>query len=128
MIFFSCKKDDTNITNIPLEDLSQQYTLENDSIIQFMKSHFFNYDDFNDLSPNDSPEIVFDSIIGDNIDKTPIYDQVSTLQISVKDADDNLVNIKSIVLLLSTYGYKHIKESSELNSLQKFLQHFKYLQ
>ena len=57
-----------------------------------MKSHFFNYDDFNDLSPNDSPEIVFDSIIGDNIDKTPIYDQVSTLQISVKDADDNLVN------------------------------------
>jgi len=92
MIFFSCKKDDTNITNIPLEDLSQQYTLENDSIIQFMKSHFFNYDDFNDLSPNDSPEIVFDSIIGDNIDKTPIYDQVSTLQISVKDADDNLVN------------------------------------
>lgn len=92
MIFFSCKKDDTNITNIPLEDLSQQYTLENDSIIQFMKSHFFNYDDFNDLSPNDSPEIVFDSIIGDNLDKTPIYDQVSTLQISVKDADDNLVN------------------------------------
>ncbi len=92
MIFFSCKKDDTNITNIPLEDLSQQYTLENDSIIQFMKSHFFNYDDFNDLSPNDSPEIVFDSIIGDNIDKTPIYEQVSTLQISVKDADDNLVN------------------------------------
>lgn len=92
MIFFSCKKDDTNITNIPLEDLSQQYTIENDSIIQFMKSHFFNYDDFNDLSPNDSPEIVFDSIIGDNIDKTPIYDQVSTLQISVKDADDNLVN------------------------------------
>ena len=92
MIFFSCKKDDTNITNIPLEDLSQQYTLENDSIIQFMKSHFFNYDDFKDLSPNDSPEIVFDSIIGDNIDKTPIYDQVSTLQISVKDADDNLVN------------------------------------
>ena len=65
MIFFSCKKDDTNITNIPLEDLSQQYTLENDSIIQFMKSHFFNYDDFNDLSPNDSPEIVFDSIIED---------------------------------------------------------------
>ena len=92
MIFFSCKKDDTNITNIPLEDLSQQYTLENDSIIQFMKSHFFNYDDFNDLSPNDSPEIVFDSIIGDNLDKTPIYDQVSTLQISVKDTDDNLVN------------------------------------
>jgi hypothetical protein len=92
MIFFSCKKDDTNITNIPLEDLSQQYTLGNDSIIQFMKSHFFNYDDFNDLSPNDSPEIVFDSIIGDNLDKTPIYDQVSTLQISVKDTDDNLVN------------------------------------
>jgi hypothetical protein len=57
-----------------------------------MKSHFFNYDDFNDLSPNDSPEIVFDSIIGDNLDKTPIYDQVSTLQISVKDTDDNLVN------------------------------------
>ena len=92
LIFFSCKKDDTNNIDIPIKDLSEQYIIENDSIIQFMKTHFYNYDDFSNLSSTDSPEIIFDSIIGDNLNKTPIYDQVSTLQISVKDANDNDVN------------------------------------
>ena len=92
MISFSCKKDDTNNIDIPIKDLSEQYIIENDSIIQFMKTHFFNYSDFSNISSTDSPEIIFDSIIGDNLNKTPIYDQVSTLQISVKDANDNDVN------------------------------------
>ena len=92
LIFFSCKKDDTNNIDIPIKDLSEQYIVENDSIIQFMKTHFFNYSDFSNISSTDSPEIIFDSIIGDNLNKTPIYDQVSTLQISVKDANDNDVN------------------------------------
>ena len=92
LIFFSCKKDDTNNIDIPIKDLSEQYIIENDSIIQFMKTHFFNYSDFSNISSTDSPEIIFDSIIGDNLNKTPIYDQVSTLQISVKDANDNDVN------------------------------------
>ena len=92
LISFSCKKDDTNNIDIPIKDLSEQYIIENDSIIQFMKTHFFNYSDFSNISSTDSPEIIFDSIIGDNLNKTPIYDQVSTLQISVKDANDNDVN------------------------------------
>ena len=72
LIFFSCKKDDTNNIDIPIKDLSEQYIIENDSIIQFMKTHFYNYDDFSNLSSTKSPEIIFDSIIGDNLNKTQL--------------------------------------------------------
>ena len=89
--FTSCKKDDDNTTDaIPANDYTEQHTLENDSIIDFMQNHFYNYDDFSNLTPNEGPEFIIDSISGDNLDKTPIYDQASSFQINVKDSDGNL--------------------------------------
>ena len=52
--------------------------------------YFYNYDDFSNLTPNEGPEFIIDSISGDNLDKTPIYDQASSFQINVKDSDGNL--------------------------------------
>ena len=55
-----------------------------------MQNHFYNYEDFSNLATGDGPELIIDSIKGDNIDKISIYDQVSSLEINVKDSDGNL--------------------------------------
>ena len=63
-----------------------------------MQTHFYNYDDFINLNASDSQEIVFDTIAGDNIDKIPIYNQVSTIEIDVKDENDNIVKHIFIIM------------------------------
>ena len=87
--FISCKKDDSPINSIPANDYLDQHNIDNDSIIDFMQNHFYNYNDYVNLSPDDGPELIIDSIKGDNSNKTPIYDQVSSFQIDVKDSDGN---------------------------------------
>ena len=43
----SCKKDgDSEVDTVPKRDLAEQYIVENDSIIEFMQTHFYNYTDF----------------------------------------------------------------------------------
>jgi hypothetical protein len=92
ILFYSCSgsgDDDTDI--VPAEPLMDQYTKENDSIVEFMKTHFYNYEDFNSLSSNSSVELSIDTIAGDNLDKTPIFDQVSTLTVNLIDENDEVV-------------------------------------
>ena len=82
VLFYSCSKtDDEEVESIPLEPISTQYIIENDSIIEFMKTHFYNYDDFNGLSSNSTVELIIDTISGDNSGKTPLFDQVTTMSI-----------------------------------------------
>jgi len=92
ILFYSCSGsggDDTDI--VPAEPLMDQYTKENDSIVEFMKTHFYNYEDFNSLSSNSTVELSIDTIAGVNLDKTPIFDQVSTLTINLIDENDEVV-------------------------------------
>lgn len=92
ILFYSCSGDDDDeISIIPAEPLLDQYTKENDSIIEFMKTHFYNYDDFTSLSSNSSIELVIDTIAGDNLNKTPIFNQVTTLSINLIDENDEVV-------------------------------------
>ena len=88
----SCKKDDdSDLDAEPPRDLQEQYIAENDSIIEFMKTHFYNYADFENIGGNQNPELIIDTIAGDNANKTPIFDQVKTMEIEVKDENDNIV-------------------------------------
>ena len=93
VLLYSCSgsDDDDDISSIPLEPLKDQYVIENDSIIEFMKTHFYNYDDFDNLSSNSSVELKIDTIAGDNLDKTPIFDQVTTFTIDLIDENDEVV-------------------------------------
>jgi len=92
ILFYSCSGDDDDeISIIPAEPLLDQYTKENDSIVEFMKTHFYNYEDFTSLSSNSSIELVIDTIAGDNLNKTPIFNQVTTLSINLIDENDEVV-------------------------------------
>ena len=69
LIFFSCKKDSEEDNVEPPRDMAEQYIVENDSIIEFMQTHFYNYEDFVNLNPNETTEFIIDTIAGDNAQK-----------------------------------------------------------
>lgn len=88
----SCSTDDNNVnTIIDLEPVLDQYILENDSIVTYMKTHFYNYEDFQNLASNSSVDLVIDTIAGDNSNKVSIFDQITTFTVDIVDENDEIV-------------------------------------
>ena len=92
MVIYSCSKDSSSIEEIPANDIGPQYVLENDSIVEFLQTHFYNYKDFENLSSNNTVELLIDTISGDNIDKISLFDQVSTLSIDIEDDNNEMIS------------------------------------
>ena len=90
-LIYSCSSDSSEEEVVPPKDIGPQYTTENDSIIEFLQTHFYNYEDFENLSSNQKVELVIDTIDGDNSTKTPLYDQVSTMSISIEDENEDML-------------------------------------
>ena len=88
LISKSCKKDDDSVK---IRDVADQAMADDTDLKNFLETHFYNYEDFNSLSSNSSVELSIDTIAGDNFDKTPIFDQVSTLTINLIDENDEVV-------------------------------------
>ena len=55
-----------------------------------MQTHFYNYEDFTNLSSNSTVELIIDTISGDNIDKISLFDQVTTLSVEILDENDEV--------------------------------------
>ena len=91
-LIYSCSSDSNDDDqSAPPNDIGPQYIAENDSIVEFLKTHFYNYEDFENLASNQKVELVIDTIDGDNSGKTPLYDQVSTMSISIEDENEDMV-------------------------------------
>lgn len=84
---FSCKKEDEIE---PPRDIGEQALADEQSLEDFLSTHFYNYEDFDDLSLQ--PELVFDTLSGANAGKTPLINQVSKSTIRVKISDGSFVN------------------------------------
>jgi hypothetical protein len=92
LVIYSCSKDSSSIEEIPSNDIGPQYVLENDSIVEFLQTHFYNYKDFENLSSNNTVELLIDTISGDNNDKISLFDQVSTLSIDIEDDNNEMIS------------------------------------
>ena len=92
LVIYSCSKDSSSIEEIPANDIGPQYVLENDSIVEFLQTHFYNYKDFENLSSNNTVELLIDTISGDNSDKISLFDQVSTLSIDIEDDNQEMIS------------------------------------
>lgn len=80
-VLSSCKKDDDGgFQAVPDRPRGEVYEEDIAEIEEFLQTHFYNYEDFDFTNPyspaNDSFQIVFDTIAGDNSDKTPLIDMV----------------------------------------------------
>lgn len=86
VLLFSCKKDDDNdVIEVPPSLLSDVAPEDDAAIREFLSTHFFNYEDFQN-EPNVSHEIVIGTIAGDNADKTPMLDFAVPITIKVSSS------------------------------------------
>ena len=120
-IIYACSSDSSedDLSSLPPNEVGPQYIKENDSIIDFLKNHFYNYEDFQNLSPSAQIELKIDSITGDNSNKIALFEQVTTKSIDILDENDEIVshNLYYIITrpakiqLLLIQCLFHIKES-----------------
>lgn len=90
LLFIQC--DETRNTFVtPLRDYEEQRTADNDSIVSFLQSHYYNYDDYANAASTDYVEFTIDSLTN-NPDKTPMIDQVVEQEIKIKDEDGNYIS------------------------------------
>ena len=92
LLIYSCSKSSSDDEEtLPPNPVSDQYAVENDSIIEFLQTHFYNYEDFEKMSSNESVELIIDTISGDNSTKIPMYNQVTTMTVDIVDENDEMV-------------------------------------
>ena len=89
-VSFSCKKDD--VEQEPIRDLAAQHTADNDSLVQYLQHHFYNYEDFLSAPDDYSLAIELDTLAGENADKIPLYDQVSSKEVVITNSEGDEVS------------------------------------
>lgn len=85
-LLFSCKKDDdNNLIEVPPSLLGDVAPDDDATIKEFLNTHFFNYEDFQN-EPNVSHEIIIDTIAGANADKTPMMDFAESVVVNLNSS------------------------------------------
>ena len=85
-LLLSCNKDDDN--TIEIRDYSDQVIADEQSIEEYLKSHYYNYEDFNSLNSFEVDiKVRIDTITDVTANKTSLFDQVNVKTINVPDSE-----------------------------------------
>ena len=97
LIFTSCNDDDDGTVDpIELRDEQEQRTADDDSLVEYLQTHFYNYEEFENPAADFDYNIVFDTIAGENSDKVSIWEspnfstKIVTYQANETELDYNL--------------------------------------
>jgi len=75
----SCKKDDSlGVEVVPARDRGEEALVAQAEIEEYLETHFYNYEDFENPPADFDYRIKFDTIAGANSSKTPLIDHVSS--------------------------------------------------
>jgi len=86
-LFLSCNKDDDE-GEIEIRDYSEQVFTDEQSIEDYLMSHFYNYEDFNSSNSFEVDiKVKIDTITDATANKTPLFDQVKIKTVNVSDSD-----------------------------------------
>ena len=79
LLLLACSNDDNqDLVLVPPRSLAE-VEAENDADIQeYLQTHFYNYEDFLNPPPDFDFKIILDTIAGENSDKIPLINQVSS--------------------------------------------------
>ena len=89
IIISSCKKDDDSIEVIPPRLLSEVAVEDETEIVEFLKTHFYNKEEFDVPSEDFDFKIKFDTIAGDNSGKQSIFDSPNLITETISvDSED----------------------------------------
>lgn len=75
----ACKKDGGE----EIRDPNTQMVDDEASLVTYLQTHFYNYEDFQSQPDNYDLEIIIDTIAGENAGKTPLFNQVQTRAVDV---------------------------------------------
>lgn len=94
--FIACNKDDDNEEEIPPRDKGEQAIEDDETLKAYLDTHFYNYEDFQDPPAGFDYVVRFDTIAGDNANKTPISASplLSTKVVNRDDIDYNMYILK----------------------------------
>jgi hypothetical protein len=83
-----CGEDDgIDIEIVPPRDLAE-VAIENDAEIrEYLQSHFYNYEEFENPPAGFDFKIVVDTLAGENAGKIPLIDQVESIEITVTSGE-----------------------------------------
>ena len=87
LLFLQCKKDDET-TPYVIREYSEQVTVDHQLLEDYLRTHTYNYNDFNNQS---NVDIRIDTLINPNSSRLSLYDQASIKTIDVTDANGNIV-------------------------------------
>ena len=94
MVLFclSCRPDDQEDEEPPRDYLEQ--SLEDDQkLVQYMKSHYYNYDDFSNDSSEDK-EIVIDTILSENTNLKSLFDFAVETSVTLATNEGEIIEHK----------------------------------
>jgi len=112
----SCGSDDSAPTNfVPARDRGLEAPLSTAIIEKYLETHFYNYEEFENPPANFDYRILFDTISGNNADKTALITQVSFK--TVKDRVTDGVNYKLYYLNVAQGGGDKSPEFPDIATL-----------
>jgi len=92
-LLFSCSNDDNGgITSVPPRLLSEVVEEDAAALQEYLSTHFYNYEDFENPPADFDYRIVLDTIADENADKTALIDrpELQSITLSVDSEDFNL--------------------------------------
>ncbi|MRH99014.1 hypothetical protein GH721_00590 [Kriegella sp. EG-1] len=85
----SCKNDDDDdVTTVAVQTLAETIVTDNATITDYLNTHFYNYEEFENPDENFDYKIVIDTIAGDNANKTPLADFVASTTLAVQVTEE----------------------------------------
>ncbi|MDO4230374.1 MAG: FKBP-type peptidyl-prolyl cis-trans isomerase, partial [Capnocytophaga sp.] len=78
-------KSETETQTVQPRDVTEVRDENETSIVSYLKTHFYNFE---------NQEVTLDTIAGNNATKTPLFDQVETIELDIYDANNNKVRHK----------------------------------
>lgn len=78
VVLASCKNDDDGVEVVPPRLLSEVIVEDDAEILEYLRTHFYNYEEFAAPPADFDFKIRLDTIAGANADKTPLIDQVQS--------------------------------------------------
>ncbi|GAB5400356.1 MAG: hypothetical protein Aureis2KO_19410 [Aureisphaera sp.] len=102
--FISCRNDDGNIEFVPARDRGEEVAASTAIIEDYLQTHFYNYEEFENPPADFDRKIRFDTIAGDNSNKISLFDHPNLRSKMVADRVDEGVEYKLYYLNVEQGG------------------------
>lgn len=96
LLVYSCDKNDDGPDFVPERDRGEQAIDDDQAIIEFLATHFYNYEEFENPSEDFDYVVRFDTIAGENASKIPVIDsdKLITKTVNFRGVDQLLYVLK----------------------------------